>query len=176
MPLLVEIDLDELAGLAAKLDADGRVMRGAAQAAANRTVRWARSQVQRELAGRLGVPQGALKGRLKALAARRGRTTAALWIALLPLNVVRARPRRTRRGLSTAREDFPAAFVGSGKYGGKVAMRRKGEPRTPLEAVSLDVATAAKPLLTSHSWPRIQEQFIRYYRAELERRAAMAVR
>src|SRR5688572_8279490 len=157
--------MDELAGLAAKLDAEGRVMRNAARVAANRTVRWARLQLQRGLAARLQVPQVALKGRLKALTANRARSSAAVWIALRPLNIVRTRPRATRHGLAAGGQDFAGAFVGQGKYGGKVAMRRKSQSRTPLEGVSLDVARAARPLIETSSWPRIQEQFIRFYRA-----------
>jgi hypothetical protein len=170
VPIVLNLDLDELAGLAARLDADGRVMRNAARVAANRTVRWARVQVQRDLAARLRVPQGAIKRRLRALTSTRSRPNAALWIALRPLNLARVTPRATRHGLAAAGQDFHGGFVALGKYGGKVALRRKTRARTPLEAVSLDVAKAAGPLIEAEAWPRIQEQFLRFYRAELERR------
>lgn len=171
MSIRLELDLDELEGLAARFDVAGRAMERAALVAANRAVRWARVQLQRGLAARLGVPQNALQGRLKALVARR-RGSAAVWIALAPLNVVRARPKVTRTGVAAAGRDFEGAFVGRGRYGGRAGLRRKGAARTPLEAVSLDVAGVGVPLIRLQAWPELEAQFLRLYVAELERRGA----
>ena len=93
-----------------------------------------------------------------------------MWVALRPLNVARVGPRKTRRGLSGAGQHFDDAFVAKARYG-RAALRRKGKARTPLEAVSLDVHIAAEPAIDLRIWPRMQEQFIRFYQAELERRA-----
>jgi len=168
VPIELDIDLAELEGFALKLEASRRDMEGAVRSAANKTARWARTQIARGLAGRLGVPTAALAGkRLKAKSSRNG---ARVWIALAPLNAYKAGPTKTARGLRAGRTDFAGAFVIAGKHGGRAAVQRRGSARLPLLAASLDIATPATDEINSKVWPALNEQFITFYRAELDRR------
>lgn len=168
MPIELEIDAAELEGFALKLEASKRDMESSVRAAANKTARWARTQIARGLAARLGVPKDALAGRR--LTAKSGRNGAKVWIALNPLNAYKAGPTQTARGLRAGGVDFAGAFVMSNAKGGKAAVRRKGSARLPLEAASLDVATPGTDEINSKVWPELNERFLEFYREELDRR------
>lgn len=170
MPLVVEIDADSLEGMALKLDLAKRDMEAAARAAVNRTVRWARMQVARGMAARLGIGQGVIGKRVKARGAKGRNTRGQVWVGLDPLNVASAKPRKTPRGLRAGRQDFPGAFIGKGRYGGQVAYRRAGKARYPLEAVAFDLKSLAPELIDRGAWPELNAKFLEFYQAELERR------
>lgn len=170
MPLVIEIDAAELEGIALALEVDKRTMQRAARAAANKAMRWVRMHVARGLSSRLGVPQAAITKRLKERKARGSSSRASVWIGLSALNIARVNPRKTATGLRAGKQEFVGAFVGRGKYGGRVAMRRKGRARYPLEAASLDVLTPGREFIGREAWPGLNERFIELYRAELERR------
>ena len=170
MPLVIEIDPTELEGLALSLDLDKKAMQRAARVAANRAIRWARVQVARGLSTRLGVPQTAFMRRTKERNAKGRGSRASLWIALNPLNAAKAGARKTATGLRAGNVDLPGAFIGKGRYGGRVAMQRKGAARYPLKAASLDVLTAGREVINLQTWPELQARFLGFYTEELERR------
>jgi hypothetical protein len=179
VPIELEIDVAELEGFGLKLEASARDMERAVRTAANRTARWARTQIARGLAARLGVPKDALAG--KRLTAKSGRSGAKVWIALNPLNAYKASPSQMaaligplrageRRGLRAGGVDFAGAFVMTSKHGGKAAVQRRGRARFPLEAASLDVATPGTLEINSKVWPELNDRFLAFYREELDRR------
>jgi len=170
MPAVVEIDAAELEGLALSLNVDRETMLAAAKTAANRAIAWARVQVARGLSERLGVRQESLEKRLRPRKAEGKNTRASLWIALNPLNAERANPTKTATGLRAGNRDFPGAFLARGRYGGRVAVRRKGAARTPLEAASFDVMAIAPQAITRGTWPGLNDRFIAFYQEELEAR------
>jgi hypothetical protein len=162
--------MGDLSHFASELETDARTMERAAKTAANATVRWAAAQLQRGLAARLGIPPGAIRERLKAMLSKSKGPRAGVWVGLRPLNVVRAGAKPSRVGLKVGRQEFPGAFLAKGTDGKKAGLRRKGKARFPLEAASLDVNGAAVPLIRTTVWPAMQAEFIRRFRAELERR------
>ena len=166
MPIVVTIDADELEGIGELFDAAPSLMMRAARIAANRTVRWARTQIARGLSARLGAPIGAISARVLARPGR-GRP-ASVWIALNPLNAAKANPSVRGGGLSAGREYFHGAFLAQGRYGGQAGLRRKGRGRLPLEAASLDVLSPGDEQIREH-WPSVNERFLDEYRRELER-------
>lgn len=167
MPIVIDIDAAELEHMAAALHLTARDMEQASRVAATRVARWARSQIARGLASRLGISQAALGGRR--LTVKSGRSGARVWIALNPLNAANASPSRTSRGLRAGNTTFDRAFVMAGRYG-RAAMRRAGRARKPLEAASLDVLEAADAAITQEAWPELNARFLAFYTEELERR------
>lgn len=167
MPIVATIDTSELEGLAASLEVDRRAMEEAAAAAARRAISWARTQVARGLASRLGVGQQSISKRLRE---RRKGARSSLWIALNPLNVASVAHSKTASGLRAAAREFRGGFVARGRYGGRVAMKRAGSSRTPLVAVSIDVLAQAPSEISRGTWPGLNERFLAFYLEELERR------
>lgn len=171
MPILIEVDADELEGLAIGLRADGRIVQQAARAAANRAVRWARVQLARRMSSRLSVPARALASRFKVNKKAGARSSSAqLWIGLTQVNAARLRTRKTRAGLKAGERVFAGAFIGKGKYGGRVAMRRIGRDRLPVEAVALNLLDPARSFIASEAWPGVQARFVELYVQEIEKR------
>lgn len=170
MPVVVELDADELEHLARELDLDRKAMERAVRVAAGRTARWARTQISRGLASRLGLPAKLLAG--KRLTAKSGRSGARVWVALNPVNAARAGAEKTAHGLRAAGRDFFGAFSLKSKHGGRAAVRRAGRARTPLEAASFDVVSAAPEEINGKAWPALNERFLAFYGEELERRAS----
>ena len=168
MPLLVDIDAAELDGIALHLQATRRAAEQALRAAASRVARWARVQIARGLAARLGLSPQLLQG--KRMAVKAGRTGARIWIALNQLNAAAAGARETAGGLRAGRADFRGAFLANGKYGGRAALRRQGRARVPLEAAGFDVLGAAATEIDRKAWPALNEKFLAFFREELERR------
>ena len=169
MPLVVDIDIAELEGMAAALELTGRDMEAAARVAAGRAARWARTQIARGLASRLGVPATLLGGRR--VSVKSGRSGARIWIALNPLNAANANPRETGRGLRAGRETFEGAFMIKGRHGhGRAAVRRQGRGRKPLAAASLDVLAVADAAINREAWPALNDRFLAFYAEELERK------
>lgn len=167
MPFVLSIDADQLEGMALLVGLTRDAMVKASKRAARRAVRWGRVQVARGLAARLGVPQGALAGRrMKASSRRNG---ARLWIALNPLNVAKANPRKYAKGIRAGRQEFEGAFVMSSKRGGLAGVRRKGSARYPLESAAFNVLTPGMDEIERKTWPALNEQFLAFYREELER-------
>lgn len=169
MPVVVDIDAAELEGMALRLDLTRKAAEQAVRAAAGRTARWARVQIARGLASRLGISPSLLQGkRLKASAGRNG---ARVWIALNPLNAAQAGARTAPAGLRAGRADFRGAFLANGKFGGKAALRRAGRSRLPLESAGFDVLGAAPDEINRKAWPALNEKFLAFYGEELERRS-----
>lgn len=171
MPLVVDIDAAELEGLALRLEVDKKAMLAAIRRAANRAVAWGKTQIARGLSSRLGVPTRAMDKRLRARKASVRATRASLWVALNPLNAERAGASATAIGLRAGGRDFVGAFVATGRFGGKAAMRRVGNSRLPLESAAFDVIAEAPRVVTGESWPGLNEKFLEFYMQELERRA-----
>lgn len=172
MPALVEIDTDELHGLALALEVDRKTMEAAIRVAANRAIAWARVQVARGMSQRLGIRESSIAKRLKERKANSSSKKASVWIALNPLNAERANPKKTPTGLKAGNQEFRGAFLAHGKYGGGlVAMRRKGKARKPLEGASFDILAIAPAMLTRGTWPGLNERFLAFYKEELERKA-----
>lgn len=171
MPIVIHIDPAEIEGLALNLEVDRRAMLAAQRAAANRAARWARVAVARGMAQKLGVPQSVLTSkRVRVRKAGAGKSRASVWVGLNPINVAGLNPRRTASGLRAAGKDFPGAFVARGKYGARVAYRRRGRARYPLDAVAINVLSAAPKLIGKGAWPELNAKFLEFYRAELARR------
>lgn len=168
MPVLVDIDAAELEGMALHLDLTRKAAEQAVRAAANRTARWARVQIARGLASRLGISASLLQG--KRLTAKAGRSGARVWIALNPLNAAQAGARSAPGGLRAGRSDFRGAFLAKGKYGGRAALRRVGRSRLPLEGAGFDVLAAAPDEINRKAWPALNDRFLEFYTEELERR------
>lgn len=170
MPVLVDIDADELEGMALRLDLTRKAAEQAVRAAAGRAARWARVQIARGLASRLGISPSVLQG--KRLTAKVGRSGARVWIALNPLNAAQAGARSAPGGLRAGRTDFRGAFLAKGQFGGgKAALRRAGRSRLPLESAGFDVLGAAPDEINRKAWPALNEKFLEFYGEELERRA-----
>lgn len=165
MPIVMTVDADELAGIANLLGAAPDLMMRAARTSANRTVRWARTQIARGLASRLGVPAGPVSARVKARPSS-GRP-ASVWIALNPLNAGKV-GRESGRGLVAGREYFHRAFFAKGRYGGRAGLKRVGRARLPLEAASIDVLGPGGEEI-GVAWPAMNDRFVAEYRRELER-------
>jgi hypothetical protein len=168
VPVVVDIDAAELEGMALHLDLNRKAAEQAVRAAANRTARWARVQIARGLASRLGISPSVLQG--KRLQAKAGRTGARVWIALNPLNVAQAGAKTAPGGLRAGRSDFRGAFLAKGRYGGRAGLRRAGRSRLPLESAAFDVLAAAPDEINRKAWPALNDKFIELYREELERR------
>lgn len=168
MPVLVDIDAAELEGMALHLELTRKAAEQAVRAAANRTARWARVQIARGLASRLGLSPQLFMG--KRLQAKSGRTGARVWIALNPLNAAAAGAKEAAGGLRAGRADFRGAFLAKGKFGGRTALRRQGRARTPLEAAGFDVLRVADAEINRKAWPALNEKFLAFYVEELERR------
>jgi hypothetical protein len=168
VPIVAEIDAGELEGLALSLQVDRRAMEAAAAAAARRAISWARTQIARGLAARLGVREQSISKRLKQRS--KGKRTS-LWIALNPLNLASVGHTKASGGLRAGAREYHGGFVARGRYGGRVAMRRAGSSRTPLVAVSIDVLAVAPSEISRGAWPGLNERFIAFYQEELARRA-----
>lgn len=167
MPFVLEFDEAALEAMASELELTQRDIERAIAVAASRTARWARSQIARGLASRLGVSQAVLSG--KRLTAKSGRSSARVWVALNPLNLASAGATATARGLRAGRQSMDGAFLMKGRYG-KAAMRRQGRKRKPLEAASIDVLNEGTPAI-NQAWPALNERFLAFYAEELERRS-----
>lgn len=172
MSFVLEFDVRSLDGLAAGLGADAKIMQQAARVAANRAIRQGRAQVARGLAQRLGLPQGPVAKRMRSRPASARSRRASLWIGLNPINVARLNPRKTRQGLRAGRSVYAGAFVARGRYGGRVAYRRAGKSRLPLETVSVRLYDPAREYLSAGGWSRIQDRFTQLYVSEVEKRVA----
>jgi hypothetical protein len=159
------VDAEELAGIATLLGAAPELMMRASRTAANRTVRWARTQIARGLASRLGVAAGPVSARVKSRPGT-GRP-ASVWIALNPLNTGKV-GRESGRGIVAGREYFHRAFFAQGKFGGRAGLRRVGRSRLPLEAASVDVLGPGGEEIKV-AWPAMNDRFLAEYRRELER-------
>lgn len=172
MSFILELDVASLDGLAAGLGADAKIMQQAARVAANRAIRFGRAQIARGLSARLGLPQGVLAKRMRERKANARTKRASLWLGLNPVNVASLNPRKTSSGLRAGRNLYPGAFVARGRYGGKVAYRRAGKARVPLEPVSVRLYGPAREFLASGGWSSIQDRFVQLYLAEVEKRVA----
>lgn len=174
MSFVLEFIAAELDGLAKALNADAKIMQQAARVAANRAIRLGRAQIARGLSARLGLPQGAISKRMRERKATARKSRASLWLGLNPVNVGSLNPRKTSKGLRAGRTLFPGAFLGRGRYGGKVAYRRAGTARLPLETVVVRLYDPAREYLAAGGWASIHDRFVEIYLSEVEKRVARA--
>lgn len=142
---LVSISLDALPEerelLRAKFALTTAAVARAEVRAVNKTARWLRTHILRQVARETGIPQKALKRRFRvpitAKRARAGRAVAKFWAGLLgvdPMSLGKT-GRRTRAGYRVGRHLFAGAFRAyfSSRYAGRGGIyKRTGPRRGPL--------------------------------------------
>ena len=132
-----------LAEWEASLTAGERQVRIAAVRALNKTARWMRTRLAREVAQSLKVRVGPIRNGLILLRARASHPESGVALGK-SAGVIKAAelgtPRQNRRGTRVGKRQFDSAFIATMPSGHRGVFRRKGASRLPIREVQL-VAT-----------------------------------
>lgn len=112
----------------------------ASRRATSKTLTTLRRAVLRDIAGKAGIPQKILAGRVFIKRPTAQKNRGLLWVGVKPIPAHRlGEPRQTKKGVRVGRRSFPDAFIWQpGKT--KLVFRRKDKRRLPiqLEQIELD--------------------------------------
>lgn len=156
--------------LAQRLGALPAQLRLASKRAATKTRNWLMTQLRRELAQALAVPQKPLRGRF-----RRGKGSsysekagmAVLWIGLSDIGAEQiGKPRQLKKGVKVKQYWFERAFVAD-IYGGQKVWRRKGTKRLPVIKMTVPINEEMEEILPRYEVP-VARKFEEIFEHELK--------
>ena len=174
MPVIVEVDGDDLESLKAAVGATDEIAEKALVRALSRTIRWVNTRVRRLIAAEAGVPSGVVKFRLRMRLPTKGSRSASIWIGLNPVPAHRLKARQTRAGVTAGKHRFAGAFLAGGNSQRQVVFEREGRSRTPIRVVKIDIEEKARKAIEGRAWPeaerRLLDEFERQMRLGMQRR------
>jgi hypothetical protein len=159
-----------LAEWEAVMTASERQIETAAIRALNKTARWMRTHVAREVAQSLNVRVGAVRDGLILLRARAGRAQSGVALGKRA-GVIKASelgaPRQNRRGARVGKRQFDKAFIATMPSGHQGVFRRKGKTRLPIREVQLVVTGRIANVMEALAERRAMSRFEQLFEHEL---------
>lgn len=142
----------------------------AAMRALNKTARWMRTLLSREVAGELNLKVGLVKEALVLIRARRNDLSAGVGLShragTVPA-VKLGRPRQNRRGTRVGKHQFDGAFVATMPSGRTGVYKRKGKARLPVRELKIVMTGKIADAMEAMSDHGGIEQFQKNFRHEL---------